>query len=555
MHRYPGMFELNFWRTLDASQVAAVRLTVVGTSALPVSFTLGTIGGAAPISAPSEKDLASGNFFPFVDRYGQYNKLDWPDKIHGDSDLVAMRKKEEDRIKSMPALPSGWNAYGGWADGPKLKATGHFHVEKHAGKWWLVDPEGCLFWSKGSTGMDSWSPARTPLVPESRRRFFEVTDGAERNAKGVLELPLGASIEGIKYGRPSGEGWKDVLCIRRAHSFGLNTAGAWSTTRGSGDVRIPYTEMLHPWSKPFSDKLPDPFDPSFREGVGQAIATVRDTSADDPWCIGYFINNEVRWESALVLGKRALDHRADQAAKRALIAQLESSYGRIEKLNKAWATDYESWDDVAQASRSGEPNEAMKKDLTRFGEAFCDTFFRTINELMDEHAPNKLYLGDRFNRHAPEPIRACARYADVVSFNRYELGIEDLRLPQGCEDRRMIVGEFCFVRGGRRLDSADLGEVFDPEYRGRAYAQYVVGALRNPAIVGCHWFPWVNPPVSGRGDGENYEQGFIDSCDTPYWRLADYSRDLAAYMYEIRLNGRSAFDYYPPGAWAVGDGQ
>ena len=35
--------------------------------------------------------------------------------------------------------------------GPKLRATGFFRAEKVGGKWWLVDPEGHLFFSLGVT--------------------------------------------------------------------------------------------------------------------------------------------------------------------------------------------------------------------------------------------------------------------------------------------------------------------------------------------------------------------------------------------------------------------
>lgn len=45
VREYPGMFERNFWRTLDASQVAAVRLTVVGTSAQRGPEMGWTVGG------------------------------------------------------------------------------------------------------------------------------------------------------------------------------------------------------------------------------------------------------------------------------------------------------------------------------------------------------------------------------------------------------------------------------------------------------------------------------------------------------------------------------
>ena len=40
--------------------------------------------------------------------------------------------------------------YGGWIDGPKQKGTGRFRTEKVGDKWWLIDPEGYLFFSVGA---------------------------------------------------------------------------------------------------------------------------------------------------------------------------------------------------------------------------------------------------------------------------------------------------------------------------------------------------------------------------------------------------------------------
>lgn len=555
MARTPGMFEMNFWRSLNASRVAAVRVTPWDPGKAGCNFTLSAIRGAAPIAAPSETELETGKYFPFIDKYGQYNKADWPDKIRSDSDFSKMRRKEADRLGSMPAVPTGWNRFGGWADGPKLESNGHFRTAKYDGKWWLVDPDGCLFWSKGTTGLGFSIGGRTPLTPDARRSFFEDVSGVTTNAKGGMELIIGRQIESIKYTRQTTDEWKDVITIRRALSFGLNTAGAWSSVRSTRKYSIPYTLCIHAWSVMFTDKLADPFDPSFKESMGKSIAGAAGATANDPWCIGYFVNNEQHWVPAMQLGRKALEHSPQQAAKNALIEQLKASYQTIDKLNQSWGRSFSSWEELLHARDAGELNDAANKDLTLFGEKFCDTFFRTIRESMDRHAPRKLYLGDRFNKNVADAIRACSRYADVVSFNKYELGVENLKLPEGCADRPVIIGEFCFVRGGRRHDSADLGEVFDEEYRGRAYAQYIKGALQNPAIVGCHWFQWATQPVSGRGDGENYENGFIDACDTPYWRLADYSRDLATSMYDIRLKNQSAFDYNPKAASPAGGGK
>ena len=35
-------------------------------------------------------------------------------------------------------------------------------------------------------------------------------------------------------------------------------------------------------------------------------------------------------------------------------------------------------------------------------------------------------------------------------------------------------------------------------------------------MIGAHWFQWLDEPVTGRPDGENYNIGFVDVTDQPY---------------------------------------
>ena len=49
-----------------------------------------------------------------------------------------------------------------------MPATGHFRVEQQDGKWWMVDPEGRLFWSHGIDCVRA--DASTPIT--DRRHWF-----------------------------------------------------------------------------------------------------------------------------------------------------------------------------------------------------------------------------------------------------------------------------------------------------------------------------------------------------------------------------------------------
>lgn len=49
-----------------------------------------------------------------------------------------------------------------------MAATGHFRVEKYQGKWWLVDPQGYLFWSHGITCVGGGDETNV----KGRERFY-----------------------------------------------------------------------------------------------------------------------------------------------------------------------------------------------------------------------------------------------------------------------------------------------------------------------------------------------------------------------------------------------
>ncbi len=58
--------------------------------------------------------------------------------------------------------------YGGRAD-RKVKATGFFRVEKVNDRWWLVDPEGCLFIH---VGVATVNPGKSPAMREALAAKF-----------------------------------------------------------------------------------------------------------------------------------------------------------------------------------------------------------------------------------------------------------------------------------------------------------------------------------------------------------------------------------------------
>ena len=488
-------------------------------------------------------------FFPFIDTFGQYKHKDWPGKIHSLTELQQQREGEAKELVAQPG-PKDWDKYGGWAEGPQLAATGFFRTEKYNSRWWLVDPDGHLFFSHG---IDCVRMIDTTPV-EERANWFADFPGDQPEFKEFLGS--GYALKGHYAGRSPqcfafaaanlkrkyGPDWKPAYAAtihQRLRSWGLNTIANWSDSGVFLLRRTPYTDSLGSHgarmiegSEGYWGKFPDVFDPSFSNCVRQAMEAKRGGTANDPWCIGYFSDNEMSWgdETSLALG--ALKSPPDQAAKIALLADLKATYGEIAKLNTAWGGKHISWDALLASRAAPDPGKA-RTDLTAFYTKSAETYFRTVRDAIKAVAPNQLYLGCRFAWVNDLADRAAGKYCDVISYNLYQRSVADFKNPSS--DKPLIIGEFHFGALDRGLFHTGLVPVENQTARAQAYKDYVLGALKHPQFVGTHWFQWMDEPTTGRAyDEENYQIGFLDVADTPYRETIAASREVGVKLYRQR---------------------
>jgi len=334
------------------------------------------------------------------------------------------------------------------------------------------------------------------------------------------------------------------LAHRRLRSWGLNTIGNWSDPKVCLLHKTSYVMPIHhkgrqlQGSKGYWGKFWDVFDSQFRDGLRESLAREKGLTAGDPWCIGYFIDNELGWGDELSLALATLSSPADQAAKRVFLADLRGKYASIEDLNHAWGTRHKSWAALEQSQTPPDPKRA-RDDLAAFALKFDEAYFRTCREAVKEVAPHQLYLGCRFAWVNPMAARVAAKYCDVITYNLYRDTVDDFRPPEGV-DKPVLIGEFHFGALDRGMFHPGLREVEDQAARARAYTQYVTGALGNPWLVGAHWFQYADEPTAGRFDGENYQIGFVDTCDTPYAETLAAARQVGARLYAERLRAGSA---------------
>jgi hypothetical protein len=169
--------------------------------------------------------------------------------------------------------------------------------------------------------------------------------------------------------------------------------------------------------------------------------------------------------------------------------------------------------------------------------AFARRYFETVRAAVRKHDAHHLYLGCRFAGNPPRSVaRACADVADVVSYNVYEGGIDRSRFSGGNDlDKPIIIGEFHFGARDRGMFHPGLVDAGSQQGRADDFIKYVRSVADCPAFVGCHWFQYVDEPITGRWfDGENYNIGFVDVTDTPYPELVAAARRVNAEVYARR---------------------
>jgi len=232
----------------------------------------------------------------------------------------------------------------------------------------------------------------------------------------------------------------------------------------------------------------------------------------------------------------ALISPAEQPAKKVFVEDLKAKYGTIEKLNATWDTEYANWDVLLQSRQAPDKKKAWA-DLTAFYTRTAETYFSTIRDELKKVAPNQLYMGCRFAWVNDRAARAATKFCDIVSYNRYSYSVAEQHLPDNI-DMPIIIGEFHFGALDRGMFHTGLRKTTSQQDRADKYKSYVQGALQNPYIVGTHWFQYKDQATTGRGDGENYQIGFIDICDKPYPEIVRACREVGYDLYEYRLKGK-----------------
>jgi hypothetical protein len=396
---------------------------------------------------------------------------------------------------------SALSCYGGLL-AQKTKATGFFYPARIEGKWWLVDPEGCLFLHNGvaSVRMADTAASRDAC----KEQFGSQTNWPHRTA--ALLHDHGFNGLGA---------WSDVERLRKA-SPPLVYTRTWSFMSSYGKKRG--GTFQQPGHTGYPHDCIFVFDPQFESFCDQYA---RALAADkyDPWLLGHFSDNEMPLNRTALQNYLELPDR--DPGRQAALAWLRARHG-----DQAAAPDI------------------TEKDEQEFLALVVERYFRAVSAAIKKHDPNHLYLGARFHGavpRLPEVFRAAGPYVDVVSVNLYHVWTPDLsRLAMWEREsgKPFLITEWYAkaVDSGLPNQTGAGWLVKTQQDRGRFYQNFALALLQAKGCVGWHWFKYIdNDPAATGADPSNQDanKGIVNNRYVPYTTLLDAMKPLNQRIFSL----------------------
>ncbi len=424
-----------------------------------------------------------------------------------------------------------------------LPATGFFRVADQDGTWWLVDPRGKRTLSVGTdhVGYRGHWCERLGYSPYQRNVEKKFGDAAN---------------------------WAESASARlRSWNFNSLGAGHSAETRYRGLAHTEFIAFGSEFSdvaslveKTFWTGFPDVFDPRWERFCELRARQRCGPHRDDPWLLGYFLDNELEWwgktHQPTGIPVEVAKLPGEAAGKRVLAASLREFYrDDFMAFSAGFPSEARSFDDVVDWKELPPPgDDRARAALMAFVERVARRYYETTTAAIRRHDPNHLILGNRFAGDAPEAAWDWAgRTCDIVTVNIYPradlqagrlIGAEDFLRRRFEQVRKpIIITEWSFPAldakdsRGRPLPSQHgAGMRVDTQaQKARCYAIMQRSLAALPFVVGSHYFMWSDEPADGISSSfpEDSNYGLVSEADEPYAELTATAARINALLPEL----------------------
>ena len=326
----------------------------------------------------------------------------------------------------------------------KVESSGFFQIKKVNGVWYLVDPEGYLFFTVGVNS---------------------VSLGGGMNLPEIL--------------------WE----------IGANTLGCWSDeTINEGEPRkMPYCPRWNFMStyknssqrtkNLFADGIIPVFDPGYLDFCDNHAQQLSENK-DDPYLLGHFSDNELPIYDNTTYGN-LLDRFL------AISDKTDPNYLAA----KNWITN-----------RKGQNYSISDEDRELFHGFVTGTYYKITGEAIKRYDPNHLYLGSRLHgaaKRMPSIFIEAAKYVDLISINVYGTWTPSTEEMDSWSagGKPFFVTEFY-----AKAEDSGLGNetgagwlVPTQEDRAKFFENFTLALIEHPGCVGYHYFRYIDNNDSNKG--------------------------------------------------------
>ena len=376
------------------------------------------VPGASVVYAPS---LNANMYRPISVKYSSaYPPISsW---TTGNTRIIAYMDGYKPAIKTLKAYQESVNKYGSSTTLPKQAATGRFYTKKIDGRWWLVDPEGCLHLERSATSLRKGTSSRNKAAWNSRfgtdEKWLSTT---QRELSEIGFHGTGAFCTGtyslIQIHNASNPSSPLTLAPSFAFLSQFKSAKSYNYPGGSDDNAAGLV-FYNGWAEWCDSYL-----------AGSAFADY----LRDPNVLGFFSDNEINFSSN---SSRILD--------------------RFLAINSSNDPAYVAAKGFMDSKGVQSVTDALNNE---FAGIVAEKYYKAVKEAVMKVDDKLLYLGTRLHgtpKYMEGVMRAAGKYCDVISINYYSRWSPELTTAiadwASWADKPFLVSEF-YTKG---VEDSDL---------------------------------------------------------------------------------------------------